>query len=526
MTAAVTPRSKKRSSVTPINLSRDLVLVLAIVGSIRFGSIFNAATISWDENTFILVAQRLTLGELPYTTTFDNKPPLFVVLQALLLGSSSSLALFRLSLVIVISITALAVRVALLRAGARPAASWIAVVAMALFSASAPAGGAWMSQHAANLWLAILLLIVMSEKTTKRLDVGIGLVVAVLVLTRTNYLIPAMFIVLLDLAFRSELHCSGRVGRQAAGFAVPVLLTVAVYWITDSIPSLISGVIDIVVRSGGQGDPRSALAIPDRWLLAAVAMGLLLHACGYLADHGDRTLLPVRRRFRALNIAALMGTALSIQLHSAVLTHYLLILVVPLAASAGLAVDGVARGFLGSRSDRRTYSRKRAFTISAGLAASLTLLVPAGFSTDRLRPADPSQSAFESELVNELRQLNEDKAGTVWALNDHFVYWRLEILPPDPLVTHPSNLMKPEYWMYAPRANSSRPQSGTEAINRILQRNPTYIVSSRELSEWYLRGLDDDERHSFVSALERDYEIVWAAEGRDTVIRARMFALK
>lgn len=502
---------------------RDLAFMLAIVGSIRFGSILNAATISWDENTFILVAQRLTLGELPYTTTFDNKPPAFVAMQALLWESSSTLVLFRLSLVIVISITALTIRVALLRAGARPAAGWIAAVAMAFFSASAPAGGAWMSQHAANLWLAILLLMMTSEEVTRRLDVGIGLVAAMLVLTRTNYLVPAMLVVLLDLTSRSELHRSGRIGRQAAGFAIPVLLTIAVYWIGSSIPSLISGVIDIVIRSGGQGDPRSALAIPDRWFLAAVAAGLLLHASGHVTDHGERSPFLARRRFRAMNLAVLMGAALSVQLHSTVFTHYLLILVVPLAASVGLAIDGVARGLLATRFGRRSSSRKRAFASIAGLVASLVLLAPAGFSMNRLRPADPSQSAFESELVNELRRLYDERPGPVWALNDHFVYWHLELLPPDPLVTHPSNLTKPEYWLHAPSASGARPQSNAEAIERILKQNPTYIVSSQDLNEWYLRVLDDGARRSFVSALERDYEVVWAAEGRDTVIRARLF---
>jgi hypothetical protein len=39
------------------------------------------AVIDWDEGTYNLVASRLLAGELPYTTTMDNKPPLAELLR-------------------------------------------------------------------------------------------------------------------------------------------------------------------------------------------------------------------------------------------------------------------------------------------------------------------------------------------------------------------------------------------------------------------------------------------------------------
>jgi hypothetical protein len=69
-------------------------------------SILWSFTISSDETTFFLVAKRSLLGELPFTTTFDNKSPFVHIFQLGAAAIIDSWTLLRLTAALLMDLSA------------------------------------------------------------------------------------------------------------------------------------------------------------------------------------------------------------------------------------------------------------------------------------------------------------------------------------------------------------------------------------------------------------------------------------
>lgn len=500
-----------------------LGLLVALSATVRVRSLVAPTTQNWDENTFILVAQRLGMGELPFTTTFENKPPLLPILQSVpLLLAPGSLHLFRLTLVVVVALTAFAVFEASTRVGLGRIPAIVAACGFIVWTMASPSGTAWMSQHSANLWLAVLLLLTV-RGANQRSDLLItGLVAAVLVLTRTNYVVPAAALLALAVLWTRDGRRLRSIWLMTVGGLLPAASVTLVYSLAGELGSLRAGVLDVILTSGGQGDVRTGLGAPPRWFIWALLTGLALQLAG---TRGSSSRSDAGRRLWWANLSMLLGLAASILLHGTIFSHYLLMFALPLGIGFGLALDRILHDHRAAMSGQADVAGRHLAGVAgrgAALIVAVLLLEPSGMAAGRLLPSrTTTEAVFEAELTAALAERLDERPGTVWALDHHFVYWRTRTLPPHPLVTHPSSLSKPEFWASVPIDGASRPSTGREAVGLVLATSPDYVVSSEGLTEWYLRRFDDDATALLLSVIEEEYRVVWRSSINNAVIRTR-----
>jgi hypothetical protein len=506
------------------------VAAVAVVSGARLASLVAPATVDWDENTFILVAQRLTVGELPFTTTFENKPPLFSALQAIpLLIAPDSLLVFRWALIIVVTFTALALRRSMIASGAPRLAADLIVPLVAVASMASPSGSAWMSQHSANLWLSLLLLVILGSRDARVNHVLAGMIASVLVLTRTSYVLAAAGLLILMVARSPRPRRPSIAAATVLGGAIPGAVVLALYAVAGELAAFRAGVIDVVLGSGGQGDLRLGIGMPPRWLGWSLAALVLIHLAGR-TQHGCASRLERAaglQHLRDANGVISVGLLASIMIHGSIFTHYLQMLILPLAVGASIAVAASMDVYRSAQLyDSRTLTFRRLRRVlprAATLGLGVALLVPSGMSVDRLVPdRSASRAAFEAEIVAALRSIRSDGGGSIWAIDHHFVYWKTGSLPPHPLVTHPSSLSKPEFWASIPVRDAIRPETGSDVVSLVLSQTPSYIIGSANLDEWYLRQLDASARELLLSRIEADYRIVWRSSFQDAVIRVHV----
>lgn len=505
---------------------RIFVPAVGVVALIRTASLLDPVTVDWDENTFLLVAQRMAMGELPFTTTFDNKPPALAALQAVpLLLAPTSLVGVRFALVLVIAVTAMALRAALIGSGVPKRIGDLVVPLTAVLSMASAGGIPWMSQHSANMWLALLVMVVIQPNPRDRTLVLAGVLASVLVLTRTNYAFPASGLILLSIVWMPATRRVRGSGLVLLGGIIPLGIMVLLYARDGQVAALRAGVLDVVLGPGGQADIRDGIGVPPTWLVWLCLAFALLHITGrsrrFRGAHADPKAMD--DRIMTANLTMAFGLAVSVLLHASIFGHYRQMFTVPLALSALVSAAGLLPGDgPGRDGEGRVIEWRPIWIRTSALAVSGALLLLGGFTLSHLIPdRSSSRPDFEAGLVAALDELVAANPGSVWALNHHFVYWRTLTLPPHPLVTHPSSLAKPEFWASVPEVDGPSPGSAADAVSLVLRREPRYIVGSEDLGEWYLLDLGEDAQELLREEIELWYQIVYRSPSRGAVIWAR-----
>ena len=470
--------------------AKQLGVVAALAGVsllLRFPFISFSAPVGWDENTFFLVASRGALGELPYTTTFDNKPPLAVFFQTIALAARvDSPWQLRVVAAMLLAIAAYF----LTRVGFRRGPSWWQVPAGAVFIALyslLPEGFGWVTELNAIFLFAIAIYLLWRLAVGQATSVlALGLVVGLLPLTRTNWALVAISIVVAAYFYL-------RVSRQFAIFVVgvfaPVAITATLYLFAGEISRFWQGGVLLPLRYGVEATDASAFALPPYslrlWLIgmaliaiaaalgwylgqieevvfdgfvAVFATALLLTALVQSPDYGHHALqfVPII----AIGLTRVIGQALQ-------MPWPLQISLVTTGAATLLAVFGLplANYYQG------WVSLKQAYT-------------PSNFSNfAREITSDGSTNLGEvgiSALASVDSLVGKDQR-SVWALDTHDIYWRLGKLPVSPLVTHPSSLVEPAFL----RTYFGSEVSPEQAVAKTFDLSPDLIVFE---SASYLTG--------------------------------------
>lgn len=511
--------------------SRDPMLVVSVVLTtvlLRVGTFVRPDVMDWDESTFLLVGQRLARGELPYTTTFDSKPPFAFVFTAIPMAiAPSSLVVARVTLALVVGATAALV----MRLGRATGGGLVlplgGAVLLAVLAGAAPSGAAWMTEHSANLVLAVLLVLTVRSaqdaSTTRTADVrravAIGAVAAVLALTRANYAIVAIGVGAAWLA-GSPRAVSGRrlAGAAGGGLAVGAML-VAVYGAMGALPELRAGLIDLTLSQGG-----GALPTPDRLPpggLALVGLQLVLAAAtGWRLRGAAGVEAAAARRATTVLTVANVTAALSVALHDVVWGHHVLIVIVPVAAQvavAGTALRSSAPASVDGPADA-TSERRAAVTgpvRASSLAAIAAIAVLAALTVRAVAPEEvlprPNAAAFERErdVTAAVAAALAARPGTVLAFDQHHVLWRLGLPPVHPMMAHPFPLTNAAWWATTPwQEGTRRPRSTLEATNAMLQLRPTHVITSADKPwDW----LDNKETALMRGALGTRHRVVWTS---------------
>lgn len=476
--------------------------LLGVALLIRLPSILWAATVGWDEHTFLTVASQALQGGLPYVATFDNKGPVSVLFNAVPLAiAPTSLSGVRIALALIVGLSAFLITRTAIALGAMTSDAMLAGGVFIILASFVSTGAMWHTAHTGNLLVSALLLNIATEGERRRY--GLGVLLALLVLTRANYLFTAVAVVPVWLLTMPRHQRTTAVIQVCSGGVFTAAVFSAPYALTGNLGRLWAGLVTVNLQQGHGTTGFTALPNMSTILLIYfAALWLTLRASRANEDLRISGLW----RMTLVNAAAAFGTTVSISLSERVYDHHLLLLIIFPALQVGIAMAriGMPKEGRGLRSGRVPLALDATVMLSIVLAVSLNIVTLSAFRLDSARPS------VERDLAGLVEEALGDEEGTVWALSDHHVYWRLGVAPIDPLVTHPSSIAKPGFLAASPHRNGPA-ASTSEAVMRILASRPTVIVGASSFSHSYL---DQDSRDRILEAIDRGYVLQGHVVGR------------
>lgn len=475
-----------------------------VVGAIlvRLPFIAASAPVGWDENTFFLVASRSAVGELPYTTTFDNKPPLAVLPQtiALFLGIDDPWALR-----VVAALLLATAAYFLARVGFGLRSSWwqlpVGLSFIVLFSIL-PEGFGWMTElNAVVIFAAAIFLFWRAWLGMRSSPVALGLLLGVLPLTRTNW-------ALVSVAILITTWCFWRFGRffrlTLIGAVVPAALVALLYLVAGHFSALVNGALVLPWRYANQANDLAPWSLPSNalrlYLFATTLLAASAAVRGYLGQLANINFdLLV---FILASVVMLTSLAQSPDYghHALQLTPFVALgLARAVGAVIGLPMPNLAVAISG-------ISLCAISLLAVPLALHYQLSVtlrgmykPESFANLAAQVQQDRSEALGAVGVSALGSVaalpNIDRA-SVWALDTHDIYWRLNKRPISPLLAHPSSVVEPAFL----QTFFVEPTSPTKAVDEVFNLKPDVIVFE---SANYLSGT---LRQKFKKRLETEYE--------------------
>lgn len=332
----------------------EIALVLALALAVR-APFLGFSVLDPDESAFLLAAREMLRGHLPYTTFFDIKPlgSTTLVAGAMLLFGERVVAARALALACVVA-TALLLRLVARELGGGRVAGFLAAVLYVAFSARLGGLAAHTEVLLAPFTAAGVLLLLREGRRAAAAPpraprlLAAGLLLGAAVWIKYVPAAPAAVVagaVLLGALARRRVTVAGAAGLGllfAAGLAAPTLATLAAYWWSGLLDAFLYWNFGFAARYVGAGPApkelvkRVAAALVEVWpllLLGAVHLGLALRRRGGAPDRWTLAAL----------LAWLAGEAVAVAAPRQFFGHYFLMLLPPLSAMSGLALEAGAR---------------------------------------------------------------------------------------------------------------------------------------------------------------------------------------
>jgi 4-amino-4-deoxy-L-arabinose transferase-like glycosyltransferase len=486
------------------------LLALTVATRLAF---FVPGVINWDESTFILMAQEVVDGRLPYVTLWDLKPPLlFVIIAGAIAAFGHDVAAVRLAGLLCVFIAALQIHLlASRRWDARTA--WTAAVLFIIAASAVKDGQATMSEYVTLPFLLGATLVAGRPPTLRRaFTVGVLLGIATLVRLNLAYVAVGLG---LWLAWSHRSLGTRRLAALLASYAIGGLavlaLTALPYALHDVLGLFVYSVFEaplVYARSfegplhvaGQLGRWAMGLNKPAEffnrglwiglsiWLVAA--MGLMAAVRRDRATPGTHTTSAA-----AIGITAFL-VSISIVMSGNPEPHYLIQLL-PFACL--YAAYAYRHAFTG------TTSKLARLLLVVAVLVMLVPTVQATIKAARQLHAGQLDRGTAYRIAEFLGPRCGDSC-SVYLLIDHLAYWLIDKQPPSRAVTHPSNITKP----YLLRPEIGARATPAQEMAWILDQRPTYIVTRRDL--WYLRG--ESSAEVLDQYLRDHYHQVWETKGR------------
>ncbi|NTW29364.1 MAG: hypothetical protein HGA39_08400 [Coriobacteriia bacterium] len=441
---------------------RSVALLLGtLAGSVlvRLPYIVWPATVDWDESTFYLIASRIVRGELPYTTTFENKSPLTMVLQAtpMLFGITDP-HLLRLCAAL-----ALGLALFMLVTSCLPDAPTIWQLSLALAASvlyvAIPGGFGWMTELNIIFGFSVAWLLASRHLDGRHVPpVLFGVVIGLLPLIRTNWAVVALVMLIAVLV---RVWKTGGAFRLIFGAATPTLVVVVLYAAAGQLPALIAGAVRLPAALATSSDP---IGLPA-YMGGLLAVAVILLAMSWLVR--------LRRRERGgagrdlLLVALAAAVALGALFQSPDYAHQSLQMVPFVLLGAGRLTAALL--------DERTSRFKFGLQMTAvTLLVVCAVAIPTYVATWR-SPSISAAAASEEVIVNAVGSIPGIGDKSVWAMDSHYLYYRLGKLPISPIAAHPCLLTsEPALAVYY-----GEPVTAAESIRRMFALDPDVIVISR-----------------------------------------------
>ncbi|MEO1332247.1 MAG: hypothetical protein AAFV32_01920 [Myxococcota bacterium] len=450
---------------------------LAVVLRAPFWSV---DVIDWDESTFILMGQSWADGNLPYTTLWDNKPPLCFLPFALVAGwVGKSVAAVRILGLMSVVLTAIVVwrigrgwgveSAGNAIAGRSERVGWLAGAFCIVLVTFASRGQATMSETLAIAPLALGCAPILLGRGDLRSAALSGACLSVATLIRFNLLFVAGVAGILWIV-RSRQDRSARAGIAFAAAAVAVVVATA-------LPYAIEGELELFVRSVVLAPFDYAIAGVRRMLgpSSAVVVGAALFTC----------LGGVSRWTRFWLLAA--SVALSIGLSGGGSAHYW-IQIHPFTALALAA--GVVRVLPRLKWAGDAFMIAGVTVLAAGLADASWV--------ERVKAFRGLEAQGRARRLAVHLDAQGAHAQPVVLFSDHLAHWWLDSGPIHPILTHPSNAFRPELFQVV----LGEQATSAELLRTAFGLKPLFVVLPR-----VVRHLDraPPAAQFLEEVLERDY---------------------
>ncbi|MCC2113693.1 MAG: glycosyltransferase family 39 protein [Hyphomicrobiales bacterium] len=463
--------------VAPIDVIWFAIIAAAVFQT-QIGSL-TQEVIDWDESTFILLATELARGHLPYTTLFDNKPPLmFAMLAAVIAVFGKSLLAVRLFGDFCVFVIA-AAGYAIARRQARPlSAGGAALLLVAVFSypswlhtgTELPAaaflmGGLWLLvSRSDRLWAAAIVGFLVALATLTRSNLGLvavalGLFYLIAPFTKPGSAVPPLAAV-----------------AYTVGGLIPLGALIAVYAAEGQLALLKLGVVDVALSYAGEQRGAAGsfwellrnwgrIAVRYRELLAVfvflpalAGLGMMVGASGWQSSPGAaETKLDLPGS--AVMTAA---TFLSMICGGASYAHYWMQILGFLMVFAAYGLEWLA--------GRRIVQAIALVAVTCGFTGALALATPTALRVmlhyDKVVRAYPIRRSAE-RIAAALRP-----GDAVWAQRAHLVYWYLDMAPPSRVLVHPDYISRPA--IITPLERAGYVPAGE--LQRIINSEPAFTV--------------------------------------------------
>jgi len=440
-----------------------------------------------DEATFMIVAQSVLRGALPYELALDNKPAgLFYVLAGVMGLFGQGSAVVR----VFGGVLILATAVTLLGICRRYVSLGLATALAALFIAAQAGdiGNSTKSELIANLFVMLALLAILQWPNRNRASFGAGVLVSAAVLCRSNLAYLALALVLLHLA---AVLWPARLGLRrssilalAAGGLIPLALLVLPYALRGELYLLWVGAVQVPLsQAGGSGGGLIGrlIMLPHSFVrILPEVTGVLLVVAGIGIWQLRKVLQQRPELSRDAGLVAFFAVAIefSILMSGTFYNHYMLQMLAPLLALAAI-------GLAGAEWDWRRWSAR---FIALGIAGAVLWFAPQGLYLawqqvrgEVPRPIEAAAAAIRPELRPEDR---------VWATGStHAILLYLNKNPILPVAAFPSNLTKDVIVRPLTMAGLM-PEDGAHAAFAL---RPRFVITSREQPPGQLSEADQME---------------------------------
>lgn len=480
------------------------VLLAALTALTQLGSL-TQEIINWDENTFMLLAGDLLDGTLPFTETFDNKPPMiFFLLAGWMALFGDTVQSVRIFGDVCLWGTAVMVFV-IARAYAGPLASGAAAALYIALHGVDP-GFHTTAGLPAMLCVMIALWLILQRREAAWAMVLAGILVGIAVLTRSNLayvaLISGVWLFVMGLWLPAASRCSWRTPFwYAIGGMIPLALMIFTYAQVNAVDDLKLASVDVALSYSGQwGWMGAALGHAKAWIAAMQATPLVHVPFTLVTVWAVVVLLwpgaaapeqGLTRHDWAIVWVFLLSTLFSIAKSGAVYPYYW---------QQFFPLTCLMVAYLIDRLDT-LWQRPVAMALVAlvcvgalwpNALTSLRVLTTPGYAQDRYEVLRAAEF-----LGPRLRQGDD-----VWALDRHLILHYLDWPVPSPILAHPSNITRGA--ILAPLVEAE--YLPAEPLQKVMESLPEYLVSNGHGDLFYFRLRSSVDIHAW---MRQNYDLIY-----------------
>ena len=397
------------------------ICILCISLSERWAWIAYPAVVNWDENTFFTVAKQTSLGHLPYTTTFENKPPLALIPQtiAFLINFDSATKL-RIMAAVILALTALLLATTF--NNIPYAVRFLLAGSYVSFYTLMPSGQAWMTELNINFLFALIFYHIQltNDQSSSRRLFFIGIGIGAIPLVRSNWIFVSVVLFIYLIKKKTKILRF----HTVIGILFPIVATIAVYILNGKFKELLSGTIFLPLNISKQFQSWNMPQYSSQILFMCIFLFVLI-----FSKVKKSQLTNIISDFNLL-ILLLLAVSVGLLIQSPDHSHQSLQLL-PFALLFSSLAWKV--NFINIK-----LKIKQIYIV---LVVLTTLASQIMFTNVKLledRRYIVNEWHKEIKVASYFKKISQNSKIRVLALDQHYIYWRTSAAPLSPLLTHPS----------------------------------------------------------------------------------------